>query len=637
MRTSRSFNHKNVKKIILYSFLFLILMKGLHAQTSEIIYKDGEGKLNYISSNEGNRIPDFSFAGYKAGETSIPYVPIVKSISPVVGDNTDHIQKAINYVSNLPLDKNGVRGALFLSKGTYEVYGKLYIKASGVVLRGEGYLNNDKNNTIIYSPNGKNIGETVINIEGNKLATNFYEHQEGDPFSAITNEFLPVNSRSFKVENASAFKVNDTVVVHRQATDIWMAMIDYGGTNGDDFWKPNEFEMKFPRRIIGINKNTLILDQPIYEHIYDKKITPSYIYKLNTDGFIYNVGLENLKVTIGYNPDNETDEDHAKNAIFFNGVWNCWAKNVTTEHFVFAGFLVATSNHITLDSCMALNPKSKITGGRRYNFVAIKGANNLLCKNGITTNGRHGYTSNGTSYCSGLVFLDCKSTGTYSSIEGHRRWTPGMLYDNLSIEESNTLGDNDNPSESTKGRVFGLYNRGNFGTGHGWSASHSIIWNSKSTDYEKTRFTVQKPPTSQNYAMFCDATVTGLDYNYGNMPGHIEGTKEEPQIQSLYKAQLKDRLQFGLMPDPPAKLATKIVGNKLKISWLDNSGEENAYVIEYSSDRGNNYNVLKKLKPNTTSYCIKTKKLMKDQKSYFQIYSIANGRKSSQLNFTFSY
>ncbi len=48
------------------------------------------------------------------------------------------IQAAIDRVSALTPDANGFRGAVLLKKGVYLVEGSLYIRASGVVLRGEG-------------------------------------------------------------------------------------------------------------------------------------------------------------------------------------------------------------------------------------------------------------------------------------------------------------------------------------------------------------------------------------------------------------------------------------------------------------------------------------------------------------------
>ncbi|HEU4903343.1 MAG TPA: pectate lyase, partial [Flavisolibacter sp.] len=98
----------------------------------------GKGGIIYFSDSFGNRIPDFSYCGYAASNEVIPDVP-VKVVVPVAkGDATLRIQSALDYVGNLPLDKNGFRGAVLLQKGTYSVAGQLKMMASGVVLRGSG-------------------------------------------------------------------------------------------------------------------------------------------------------------------------------------------------------------------------------------------------------------------------------------------------------------------------------------------------------------------------------------------------------------------------------------------------------------------------------------------------------------------
>jgi hypothetical protein len=48
------------------------------------------------------------------------------------------VQAAIDYVSSLPVDEKGMRGAVLLEKGAFRIEGALKIAASGVVLRGQG-------------------------------------------------------------------------------------------------------------------------------------------------------------------------------------------------------------------------------------------------------------------------------------------------------------------------------------------------------------------------------------------------------------------------------------------------------------------------------------------------------------------
>ncbi|MFI6388197.1 hypothetical protein [Nonomuraea sp. NPDC050540] len=86
--------------------------------------------------------------------------------------------------------------------------------------------------------------------------------------------------------------------------------------------------------------------------------------------------------------------------------------------------------------------------------------------------------------------------------------------------------------------TLGLYNRGRYGTSHGWSAAHSVAWN---CDVSTSRLIVQKPPTAQNYAIGCRGTITG-DGPFAQPAGYIEGANRPGLLPpSLYQAQFFDR------------------------------------------------------------------------------------------------
>ncbi|HVW60561.1 MAG TPA: hypothetical protein VHC48_11010, partial [Puia sp.] len=80
-------------------------------QQSQWVFQGPDGKLNYKHTPKGDRIMDFSYAGYGGGDVPIPDVQTQLTVSPVAGDNTEHLQQAIDEVSRLPL-VNGFRGAV---------------------------------------------------------------------------------------------------------------------------------------------------------------------------------------------------------------------------------------------------------------------------------------------------------------------------------------------------------------------------------------------------------------------------------------------------------------------------------------------------------------------------------------------
>jgi hypothetical protein len=126
------------------------------APTASRIYPGIDNKLVYVPDEQGNTVIDSSHAGYGGGGVPIPTVPVRETIWPVVGDNTENIQTAIDKVSARTPDAGGFRGAVLLRAGYYRMATPLKIQASGVVLRGEGM--SDTGTILIGTGTGRAAG-----------------------------------------------------------------------------------------------------------------------------------------------------------------------------------------------------------------------------------------------------------------------------------------------------------------------------------------------------------------------------------------------------------------------------------------------------------------------------------------------
>ena len=509
---------------------------------SEIVYEGADGRLIYVADEENNRIPDFSHAGYRGGGIELPGYPVVKTISPVEGDNTDHIQQAIDEVSAFTPDANGVRGALLLAAGLYEVSRSLNLRESGVVLRGVGNGEDETSNTII-----KRTGTTIENVIqiGSGISDNAWQEMPGTR-SNITSEFVQIGARSFAVAEPDLYSVGDQVIVLHPLSESWLASVDGGGTDSDPPWQTDEFDIAYTRHIVHIKNDSLFINAPVFNHL-DRSLTQSYVYKRDNTGEIQEVGIENLRIEIDTR--GPLAEDHARSAVEFVHVAHAWATQVTALHFVYAGIDVRRSIHVTVRDSEALLPHSEITGGRRYNFAVYR-SQLVLFENNLATEGRHNYVGNGEGWDSGIVFLNNISQDAHSTSEPHRHWGQGFLYDNH--QEIGT------PLRPLRIR---LGNRGSFGTGHGWSAVHSVAWNCKMNG---TSVSVEKPPTAQNYAIGCEGNITGTGGSFRQPGGYIEGANR-PGISpaSLYIKQLADRqavpLPIGDINEMPSSFETRFL------------------------------------------------------------------------------
>lgn len=86
------------------------LIDSTPAAISQWVSPGPEGKLTYKTTERGDKIMDFSQAGYKGGGVAIPNPPVKITLSPSPGDNTGAIQQAIDQVSKMPM-QNGSRGS----------------------------------------------------------------------------------------------------------------------------------------------------------------------------------------------------------------------------------------------------------------------------------------------------------------------------------------------------------------------------------------------------------------------------------------------------------------------------------------------------------------------------------------------
>ncbi len=505
-------------------------------QSSKVYYK--KEKLAYVSDKKGNRIPDFSYSGYKNSEILIPNIPVVYSIKPIAGDNTKHIQAAIDKVGAMPLDKNGSRGALVLKAGNYDVHGTLFLKYSGIVLRGEGDGVDTSKNTVIKAIGNTPENRTILIAGGNK------NHELDDDWvwgtrSYITSDFVPVGAHTFEVDNPSIYEVGDNIIINHPCTKKWIDA-NNGGVENDKtkFWHEGELPILYNRYIKKIEGNTITIDAPVFNHL-DKKLAQSFIYKYNRKGLLTNIGIEKLRIdiqTLG-----RTDiKNHAENAIVLRQIEDSWVRDCTTLHFWKSGILTQTAFRISVINSKALEPYGVVTGGQRYNFNASTFSQQILFYQCKASDARHGYVSNGRSSVSGIAVVESTCLRSYTASEGHQKWSQGMLFDNLTEAETRVETEGGN-------RVMGFYNRGNWANGHGWSAAHSVLWNCNANGKV---ITLQKPPTAQNYAIGCFGKVSG-NGPFEGPTGFIEGTNKKGLYpQSLFKAQFKDRThqEFKVLP-----------------------------------------------------------------------------------------
>lgn len=510
--------------------VLMLTASTLSAQgTSAWVFFGPDHRLQYATDAQGNRIMDFSYAGYEGGGVRPPVVPVAAHVLPSGGDDTAAIQSAIDEVSALAPDDKGFRGAVLLHSGTYDVSRTITIAAGGVVLRGSG-------------GNGQGKAETVINMTGDpflflRIAGSGSWQTLGDPAS-MTDAYVPSGSTSFNVSDASIFNVGDTVLVRRPVTAAWIHLLgmDTLVRNGQpQTWISAGSLINTDRVIAAINGNQITLNVPLTDSFDSQFLNPpgGTVVKYAFPGRISQVGAEHL--TVIAHPVNVDISEPQYTGLSMSAVINAWIQDVTFQDTQNTVTISSTVKQTTFDSVSVKHTVAH-TGDGPADF-ALSGTQLLASNCSVTGRGNTWAAVTQSRVTGPVVLLDFYADDR--GFDPHQRWATGLLCDRCEFPNSRT-GDKAGIAYS---------NRGILGSGQGWDAGWAVAWNVTSA-----YFTVQEPPGANNFCIGCIGTILTQPRPGSSSPllpnGVYDSYGTPVTPSSLYLAQLCERLG----PDAVAKI-----------------------------------------------------------------------------------
>ncbi len=488
----------NLKKIITLTLLCVVSFQLSVVQSFPLQVKDG--KLLYTKDNRGNRIPDFSFCGYRSSEQLIPALPNVIFVPKQDGDASDIIQCAINYVATLKPDASGFRGAVLLDKGVFHLYKSIWIRTAGIVLRGS-----DKNETKLIK-HGYDRG-ALIYIEGvnNQILKDSFQ---------LTADYVPVNQQEIEVANVSGLKAGDRLKIIRPSTKEWIASIGcdiFGGGESALGWKPGDSNISWDRTITEVDGKRIKFDAPLTTAI-DSRFGSAKIYRYEWNERISESAVENMTLESDYNRQYPKDEDHCWTGISIENAENCWVRQVNFRYFAGnAVFLQPTASKITVEDCISREPVSEIGGFRRMTFFNMGQLN--LFQRCYSENGIHdfsvGFTAPGPN-----AFVQCDTYESLGFSGSTDAWACGLLFDVVNID----------------GHNLSFKNLGQSKNGAGWNTANSMFWQCTAAEIE----CYSPAEDAKNYAYGCWSQYSG-NGEWAESDNHV-------QPRSLFYAQLQGRL-----------------------------------------------------------------------------------------------
>lgn len=509
------------------------IMKG------PLVTRGADGKLAYKPyTNRGDRILDFSYAGYKASEEPIPDVPALTTLNPLPNtpaavmtaepadgelaypkgtDSRARIQAELDSIAAREPMANGYRGALLLTKGVYYVNGELNLK-SGVVLRGEG--NGADGTVLVFHHPQKNaitMGGTV-NRPSLELQSN------------IADDYVSSGSTQLTVEDAGGFQAGDHIKIRREPNEDWVLTLDMDDPrNADQIgrkkkgkpWQPHQYVVEPIRQISRIEGNTLHF-KPGLPQTYAKEHGRGLVIKTDLSGSDSLIGAEGLRIISNFDPrvkqaergqEYLSDEDSNLAGGFLMNCINGWVRNCTVIHTSKFGFRMTWSMYVTIRDSQVLQPVSVLRGGRRYAFSNDDSSMSLVY-NCFAEEGRHDYVT-GSRDQGPIAFVKSRTLNAKGPSETHQRWATGVLFDTIEMKDGGSID---------------ARNRGYAGSGQGWSGANVVIWNSSAPS-----ITVENPQTpEQNFAIGCKGKLGG--------DGFIGNSGDPVESQSLFVQQLMDRV-----------------------------------------------------------------------------------------------
>jgi hypothetical protein len=412
-----------------------------------------------VYAESSARLHDFSFAGYRRGESEWVApdgeVDVVDFGADPSGsnDSTSAFDAAIAAVS-------GSGGTVRVPAGTYRIDGLLEITASNVALVGDG---SEATRLWFTRTDGmqhrshvtfRGVVRTDIEVP---LAVS------GEPFDTVV-----------RVEDASQLAPGDHVQIgwvitpefvdEHGMTDTWRAF--------NDAWQPF-----FRREVVAVNTavdpHEVVIDVPLR---YAAKTRDGASIR-REHGTLSECGVVGLALSNATDPDIAWSLDQV-HALELRGVRDCMVRDVaswdgpngTPHHLQSSGVMVRASKRVTIaDSSMEF-PQNRGPGGNGYLFE-LRASNEILIRDTVARAGRHNFTVNWGFGTTGCVWLRVRSSEGRAEHERDGLSTTGYADFHHSLATANLI------DSSTFEDGWKAENRKQYSSGAGHTATESVFWN----------------------------------------------------------------------------------------------------------------------------------------------------------------
>ena len=419
-----------------------------------------------FGDGEGRFLHDFSYAGYRNGETELAQdVPAM--VIDVVADHGADATGMTDATAALQaaLDEAAMLGGAVVAvpAGLYRVDGQLAVTGSRTVLRGEGA----EQSRLWFT---KFMGMSYAgHIEvGGALQTSD---------EALLTADGAARGFTVEVEDAGAYAPGDDVAVGWVITPEFVAEHAMDGVwmVFNDEWQPF-----FWRTVVAVQGDTITLDVPLrYPALLRDQASVRKV-----GGYIEEVGVEELGFANAVGWDDAWAQDQV-HVLSLRGVKDAWVRGVASfaspgapdvdpgagRHLQSSGIEVVQGKRVTIADSTLGFAEHRGDGGNGYLFE-VSMSSEVLVRDCVGEAGRHNFIQNWGFGATGIVWLRIRSVdGKAVAIKDSEFGLTGLSEFHHSLATANLI------DHSTLEDGWGAVNRGDYSSGSGHSSTQSVVWN----------------------------------------------------------------------------------------------------------------------------------------------------------------
>jgi hypothetical protein len=415
------------------------------------------------------RLPDFSYAGYHAGERNIPDASArwdLKRDFHAAGDGqTDDSAALLKALESIP------SGVLFIPKGTYVISKRIDISKGNLVLRGAG-----PNQTILFFPH------SLEELFGNKARGTQQSQWAFRPGLINVNGKDPITAETRLASVTTAAKrgsrsltISSGAAGGAIAKGQWIRLVEsdppkesaasgslirylYGDIkppvpgNIEDLVGTRSI-VRFLSRVRSVSTNQIELERPLPYDVREEWAPEIHRF----DPSLQEFGIEHLSIHFPWSAYPGHFKEKGYNALFFQDVAQCWIKDVEIQNSDFAidlnstNFCTVSNVKLTTSASRAVGADARGANGH-HGIDVSHGTENLVTGFDIQTTMVHDISVEW--YALHTVFS--KGRGVDLNMDHHREANYSSLFSQLDLG-AGTRAFNSGGS-SNRGPHAGAYN-----------------------------------------------------------------------------------------------------------------------------------------------------------------------------------